>query len=432
MISLKRKRRIMGTNNGPRRVVVTGLGALSPIGNSAEDTWQAIIQGKSGAGSITRFDATSLPVQIACEIRDLNLDNHFSRKEINRFDRITLYALLVAREAWRESRLDSYTDLDAPRAGVIWASGNGGIESLEEAYVGSLKHGNRYSPYLIPRTLIDTPSGMLALQYGLQGINYCPVSACASSSTAFMDAFNYIRWNKADIILAGGSDAPITHINIGGFGAMKALSTRNSEPSSASRPMDSNRDGFVMGEGAGMLILEELEHAQKRGAPILGEIVGAGMSNDAYHATSSHPEGKGAILAINMALEEAGIHAHQLDYVNLHATSTPAGDLSELNALSSLIDEAERKTVYVSSTKGSTGHLLGAAGAIEAVITVKSILNQLIPPTINTGTPDEKLPGGFNYVWNKPVPTTDLTYALSNNFGFGGHNAVVLFKRYSE
>ncbi len=419
-------------NNTPRRVVVTGLGALSPIGNSVEDNWRAVIDGKSGGAGITRFDASSLPVQIACELKDFDLAEHFGRKEINRFDRITLYALYVAREAWLASGLDTFEQLNTPRAGVIWASGNGGIESIEEAYISSIKHGNRYSPYLIPRTLIDTPSGMIAMEYGLHGINYCPVSACASSSTAFMDAFNYIRWNKADIILSGGSDAPITHINIGGFGAMKALSMKNMEPAVASRPMDTHRDGFVMGEGAGMLILEELEHAKERGAPILAEIVGAGMSNDAYHATSSHPEGKGAALAIQMALEEAGIEAHQLDYVNLHATSTPAGDLGELNALAALIKEPDRNNVYVSSTKGATGHLLGASGAIEAVITVKSLLNRRIPPTINTDSPDEKLPGGFSYVWKNSISAENLTYALSNNFGFGGHNAVVLFKRYME
>ncbi len=422
----------MGTSKFPRRVVVTGLGALSPIGHTVTQTWESVCNGVSGGDLIQRFDASEFTVRIACELKGFDLRDHFTVKEINRMDRISLYALVVAREAWKDARLDAAQAFDPVRAGIIWASGNGGIESLEEGLLGTDPARPRFSPYLIPKTLIDTPSGMIAMAYGLRGINYCPVAACASSTVACMDAFNYIRWNKADLILAGGSDAPISRTNIGGFAAMKALSTKNDTPSLASTPLDADRDGFVMGEGAGMLVFEELEHALKRNAPIYAEVAGAGMSNDAYHATSTHPDGEGARLAISQALDEAGISAADIDYVNLHATGTPAGDMGELKALASLIPEEKRSGVKISATKGSTGHLLGAAGALEGVFTVQAIREGKIPPTINTHHPDKALPEGFSYVWHKPVHDPDIRYALNNNFGFGGHNAVVLFRKFDR
>lgn len=420
------------TNNTSRRVVITGFGALTPLGHSANDTWNSLCKGQAGGGMITRFDATSFPVHIACEIKDLKLEEHFDRKFINRNDRLTLYGLLAAREAWNLSGLSNFEKLNRVRAGVIWASGNGGAESMEDGILEWAQSNQRFSPYFIPRILIDTPSGAIALEYGLQGINYCPVSACASSTSAIMDAFNYIRWNKADVMITGGSEAPITRANIGGFASMKALSRNNDNPESASKPLDLYRDGFVMGEGAGALILEEYEHARNRGATILAEVAGAGMSNDAYHATATHPDGQGAALAMNMALEEAEISADRLNYINLHATGTPVGDLSELAALSGLMQEENRKNVYISSTKGATGHLLGAAGAVEAVVTIQSLLHQKIPPTINSTSPDPHLPPQFNYVWNKAIEVGELEYAMSNSFGFGGHNATAIFKRHVD
>ena len=419
----------MTANKSARRVVITGLGALSPLGHSVKDTWRSLCAGESGGGLITKFDASGFAARIACELKGFEPLDHFPRKMIHRMDRLSLYALKAVKEAWEDSGLNEFSIRNPGRAGVIWASGNGGVESIEGALLENDTDRPRFSPYLIPRILIDTPSGMIALEYGLKGINYCPVSACASSNTAFMDAFQYIRWNKADFMVAGGSEAPITRMNIGGFGAMKALSTRNESPAEASRPLDAYRDGFVMGEGAGALILEEFEHARRRGAPVYAEIIGTGMSNDAYHATSSHPEGEGAALAIQMALEEAGIHAADIDYVNLHATGTPAGDLGELKALAGLIPQNKRHEVYISATKGATGHLLGAAGALEGVISVMSLKHGTIPPTINTDTPDPDLPAGFNYVWQEAKACSGLEYVLSNNFGFGGHNAVVLFRR---
>jgi 3-oxoacyl-[acyl-carrier-protein] synthase II len=418
------------TSSSSRRVVVTGLGALTPIGNTVKESWKALCEGRSGGGPITRFDTDVFSVKIACELKHLRLEDHFDRKFINRNDKLTLYGLLAAREAWKASRLNEQA-INTKRAGVIWASGNGGAESMEEGIL-DWTNTHRFSPYFIPRILIDTPSGAIALEYGLQGINYCPVSACASSTSAIMDAFNYIRWNKADIMITGGSEAPITRANIGGFASMKALSRNNDHPQQASKPLDEHRDGFVMGEGAGALILEEYEHARKRGATIYAEVVGAGMSNDAYHATATHPEGEGAVLAMTMALEEAGISADKLSYINLHATGTPVGDLSELAALSNLVSDHKRSSISISATKGATGHLLGAAGAVEAVFTVMSLLTQTIPPTINSTHPDPDLPKGFNYVWNQSRKSDALTYAMSNSFGFGGHNATAVFRNFSE
>jgi len=412
------------------RVVITGLGALTPIGNTVQDFWANALTGKSGAAPITKFDASLFKTQFACELKDIDLEDHFDRKTIRKNDPFTLYALIASREAMKHAQIDLET-VDKNRFGAIWASGNGGITTFETEVMEYARSegGPRFSPFFIPKILADTPSGAIAYEYGLRGINYCTVSACASSTSAIMDAYNYIKWGKANVMIAGGSEAPITEAGVGGFNAMKALSTQNDTPSTASRPFDKERDGFVMGEGAGALILESLEHAQQRGATIYAELVGAGMSNDAYHPTATHPEGLGAKLAMEMALEEAGIKPEAIDYINLHATSTPVGDPSEINAVKSLFGTHLSK-VQLSATKSMTGHLLGAAGAIEAVLAVKSVEEDQIPPTINTENLDEDLPD-VNLTLGKKMDKV-VHYAISNTFGFGGHNAIAIFKKWSE
>ncbi|MBL3654595.1 beta-ketoacyl-ACP synthase II [Fulvivirga sediminis] len=412
-----------------RRVVITGLGALTPIGNNVSDFWDALLAGTSGAGPITKFDTELFKTKFACELKGVNLEDHFDRKEIRKNDPFTLYALIACKEAMEDSKIELYKT-DTNRFGVIWASGNGGITTFENEvleYAESTR-GPRFSPFFIPKILVDTPSGAIALKYGLRGVNHCTVSACASSTSALMDALNYIRLGKTDIMLAGGSEAAITRAGIGGFGAMKALSTNNDNANEASRPFDVNRDGFVMGEGAGALILEEYEHAKARGAHIYAELVGAGMSNDAYHATATHPEGEGAQLAIQMALDEAQITMAEVDYVNLHATSTPVGDASELRAIYN-ISKGNTSHLHVSATKSMTGHLLGAAGAVEAIAAVKAIEKGVVPPTINTKDVDPDLPEGINLTLGQKVEK-NINYAISNTFGFGGHNAIALFKKY--
>ena len=412
-----------------KRVVITGMGALTPIGNNINEYWKSLSEGKSGAVPITKFDATLFKTKFACELQNLNLEDHFDTKTIRKNDPFTLYSLIATREAIVDSKLD-LDSINKNRSGVIWASGNGGITTFENEVIEYAKSeiGPRFSPFFIPKILADTPSGAIALENEFRGINYCTVSACASSTSAIMDAYNYIKWGKADIMIAGGSEAPITQAGVGGFNAMKAMSTRNDDPASASRPFDKDRDGFVMGEGAGALILEDLDHAIKRGATIYAEVVGAGMSNDAYHSTATHPEGLGAKLAMEMALEEAGITIHDIDYANLHATSTPVGDLSELNALKSLSTD-KPLNIQVSATKSMTGHLLGAAGAIEAIATVLAMKNSLIPPTINTENIDETMPEDIDITQGKALKK-ELNYTMSNTFGFGGHNAIAIFKKY--
>lgn len=410
-----------------RRVAVTGLGALTPIGNNVEEFWNSLIAGKSGSAPITKFDTTLFKTNFACELKNFNLEDYFDKKTIRKNDPFTLYALIASREAMKDAAFNT-EELDNNKCGVIWASGNGGITTFESEMLeyAASEIGPRFSPFFIPKILSDSPSGAIALEHTFRGINYCTVSACASGTSAVMDAFNYIKWGKAKVMIAGGSEAPITQAAIGGFNAMKALSTRNDDPSTASRPFDQERDGFVMGEGAGALILEDWDHAIARGAKIYAEVVGAGMSNDAYHSTATHPEGLGAKLAIEMALEDAEITADKIDYVNMHATSTPVGDLSELHALKSLVGNG--RTLQVSATKSMTGHLLGAAGAIEAVATVKAMVESMIPPTINTKNVDEALPEGIDLTLGKAVKK-EMTYAMSNTFGFGGHNAIALFKK---
>ncbi len=414
-----------------RRVVITGLGALSPIGNDLKTFWKNLISGTSGAGPITKFDASKFKTQFACELKEFDFLDYFDRKDIRKNDPFTLYALISADEAISDSQLAlDKTDLD--RFGVIWASGNGGIHTFENDVL-EFSEGEgtpRFSPFFIPKILIDTPSGAISIKHGLKGVNYCTVSACASSNTAIVDAFNYIKWNKADVMVAGGSEAPITRAGIGGFNALRALSTQNDSPGTASRPFDTGRDGFVMGEGAAALILEEYTHAKQRGATIYAEIVGGGMTADAYHTTATHPEGEGAIRGMRAAIEEAGVDVSAVDYINMHATSTPVGDLSEINAIQRMFGDHLR-TISISATKSMTGHLMGAAGAIEAIASVKALQEGIIPPTINTTTPSPEIPEFIDLTLEKSVKK-NIEYALSNTFGFGGHNATALFKAYRD
>ncbi len=406
-----------------KRVVITGMGALTPLGATVDSFWENLREGNSGIGSITRFDATHFPCRIAGEITDWKPEDSFTSREINRKDRLSLYALKTVQEALDQSDLLNSV-IDKDRVGVIWASGNAGIETIEDGLLEYAKNPEmvRFSPFYVPKSLLDTPSGEIALEYKFTGINYSVVSACASSNSAIMDALNYIRWNKADAIIVGGSEAPITRALIGGFGAMKALSRNNEDPRGASRPFDRDRDGFVMSEGAGALVLESLEHAQQRGANILAEVKGAAMSNDAYHPTSTHPEGEGAARAMRLALQDASLEPSDIGYINLHATGTRVGDLSEIRAI---LDVYGASTPFLSATKSSTGHLLGAAGAIEAVASVMALNTGAIPPTINIKNLDEAFPADVNLVMNKYVDAP-VENVMSNTFGFGGHNAIII------
>ncbi len=410
-----------------KRVAITGLGTVNPLGNDVKTFWDNILNGKSGAGPITRFDPSPFRTRIASEVTGFEPEKYLDRNEIKRSDLFTQYALYSAAQALEDSGLD-LKSLDPFDMGVIWGVGQGGMETFEKEVEDFVKgnYVSRFSPFFIPRLIVNMASGMISMKFGLQGINYTTVSACATANTALMDAFNYIRLDKAKVIVAGGSEAPITPASIGGFSAMKAMSTRNDNPATASRPFDVNRDGFVMGEGAGALILEDYDHALARGAKIYAELAGAAMTADAYHMTSPHPEGIGAAKAMQLALEEAGIEPAELDYLNLHATSTPVGDIAELNAVNRLFNGSSN--LWVSATKSMTGHLLGAAGAIEAILAIKSINENTIPPTINVEQLDPNIPEGINIVVNKPKQKTVNT-AMSNAFGFGGHNASVVFKR---
>ena len=413
-----------------RRVVITGMGALTPIGNSVGAFWENALAGISGAGPIKTFDAAKFKTQFACEIKDFKPEDYLDRKERKKYDMFTQYSLVAVDEAIKQANID-FEKIDLDRVGVIWGSGNGGIQTFENQ-MKEYHEGDgtpRFSPFFIPRILVDIAAGVISMKYGLRGINFAPVSACATSTTAIIEAFNYVRWNKADMIVSGGSESPIGAATIGGFGSLKALSTKNDDYATASRPFDIDRDGFVMGEGAGALIVEELEHAKKRGATILAEIVGGGMAADAYHLTGTHPEGLGAIKGMNLAIEEAEITADQVDYVNMHATSTPNGDVSEIKALDAVF--AKRKSLLVSGTKSMTGHLLGAAGAVETILCAQSIINQMVPPTINVENFIPECADSYNFPLGKGVPAK-VDYALSNTFGFGGHIAAVLLKRYEE
>jgi 3-oxoacyl-[acyl-carrier-protein] synthase II len=412
-----------------KRVVVTGLGALSPIGNNVPSFWNSIVQGKSGAAPITKFDTEKFKTTFACELKGFDPKEHFDVKEIRKYDPFTQYALVAVREAVADAGID-FSELNRDRIGVIWGSGNGGIQTFQDQMMEFCSGDGtpRFTPYFIPRILVDIAAGVISMQYGLRGVNYCPVSACATSNTALIDAFNYIRWGKANMIISGGSEAAINQAAIGGFSSAQALSKRNDSIESASRPFDVTRDGFVMGEGAGALILEEYEHAVARGAKIYAEVVGGGMAADAYHLTGTHPEGDGAVLGMEEALREAEISADEIDYINMHATSTPQGDVSELIAAKRVF--GERKSLSVSGTKSMTGHLLGAAGAIEAIACIKALENDIVPPTINTTEIEPDFAHLFDFPLTKGKPKK-LTYVMSNTFGFGGHIASVIFKKFS-
>ena len=418
-----------------KRVVVTGLGALSPLGNSAEETWKNMLSGVSGAGPITHFDASMFKTRFACEVKNFNVTDFIDRKEARKMDLYTQYAIASAQMAVTDSGLD-LEKVNKNRIGVIYGVGIGGIHTFEEEAgyyaVTGKEMGPKYNPFFIPKMIADIAAGHISIQYGFRGPNYCTTSACASSSNAIADAFNLIRLGKADMILSGGAEAAIWPAGVGGFNAMKALSTRNDDPTRASRPFSASRDGFIMGEGAACLILEELEHAKARGAKIYAEMVGAGMSADAYHITASHPEGLGAMLVMQNALEDAHMQPEDIDYINVHGTSTPVGDISEAKAIKALFKEHAYK-LNISSTKSMTGHLLGAAGALEAMVSVLSVQNDIVPPTINHEEEDRdpEIDYDLNFTFNKAQKRT-VRAALSNTFGFGGHNACVIFKKYAE
>ncbi|BAV04795.1 3-oxoacyl-[acyl-carrier-protein] synthase II [Filimonas lacunae] len=411
-----------------RRVVVTGLGALTPIGNNVNDFWNSLVNGVSGAAPITKFDASKFKTRFACELKNFNPLDHIDKAEARKYDAYTQYALIAVEEAIKHAQID-FSTLNKDRIGVIWGSGNGGIQTFQEQVMEFAKGDGtpRFNPFFIPKMIVDIASGIISIKHGLRGVNFTTVSACATSNTAIIDAFNYIKWGKAEMIITGGSEAPINETGMGGFNAVKALSTFNENPAIASRPFDVKRDGFVMGEGAGALILESYEHAIKRGAPILAEVAGGGMAGDAYHLTGTHPEGDGAFLGMEAALEDAGVDASAIDYLNAHATSTPLGDGSELKATARMFG-AHAPKLHVSATKSMTGHLLGAAGAVEAIACIKAIQHNLIPPTINTTDVDPSLPEGFNLTLGKAVEKT-VNYAMSNTFGFGGHIATAIFKK---
>jgi len=412
----------------PRRVVVTGLGAVTPLGNNVKQFWSNLIQAHSGAAPITRFDASKFKTRFACEVKGLDLLQHSEKQEIRKIDPFTQYALIAADEAVKDAQLN-LEKIDKTRVGVIWGSGNGGFQTFQQEVMDYAKGDGtpRFNPYFIPKVIVDIASGWISMKYGFMGLNFTTVSACATWTTALIDAMNYIRWNKADVIVTGGSEAAINEAGIGGFGALKALSTRNDDPSHASRPFDAHRDGFVMGEGGAALILESYDHAIARGAKIYAEVAGGGMSADAYHLTATHPEGAGALLGMRWALEDANLKPEQVNYLNPHATSTPVGDESEMKAVAKFFG-AHIKQLQISATKSATGHLLGGAGAIEAVICIKVIEEGIIPPTINTQEIDSSLPHGLTIVTGQ-AKYQSVDVAMSNTFGFGGHNATAVFRK---
>jgi 3-oxoacyl-[acyl-carrier-protein] synthase II len=412
------------------RVVVTGIGALTPVGNNVNEFWKSLISGASGAAAITKFDTTKFKTKFACEIKNFDVLRFIDKAEVRKSDPFTQYALVAVDEAVRHANIN-FDLLNKNRIGVIWGSGNGGIQTFQQQ-VSEFALGDgtpRFNPYFIPKMIVDIASGIISIKYGLRGVNFTTVSACATSNTAIIEAFNYVHWGKADMVITGGSEAAISESGIGGFNAARALSTQNDKAVTASRPFDVTRDGFVMGEGAGALILESYEHAIKRNAPILAEIVGGGMSADAYHLTGTHPEGEGAYLGMMEALAEAELQPHEIDYLNVHATSTPMGDLSELYAVQKVF--GLNAALNISATKSMTGHLLGAAGAVEAIACIKATMDNIIPPTINTTQVEPEFDGKFNLTIGKAQNRT-VNYAMSNTFGFGGHIATSIFKKFEE
>ena len=417
-----------------KRVVVTGLGAVTPVGNNVEETWKNLVEGVSGAAPITQFDCSMFKTQFACEVKGLNVNEWIDRKEARKMDRYTQLALVSAAQAVKDSGMDLEKE-DKNRIGVIFGVGIGGIKTFEDEvsyYAQNKENGPKFNPFFIPKMISDIAAGQISIQYGFHGPNYATTSACASSTNAIADAFNLIRLGKANIIVSGGAEAAICACGVGGFNAMHALSTRNDEPAKASRPFSASRDGFVMAEGAGCLILEELEHAKARGAKIYAEMVGEGESGDAYHITASHPEGLGARLVMQAALDDAGLKPEDIDYINVHGTSTHVGDISEAKAIKDVFGDAAYK-LNISSTKSMTGHLLGAAGAVEAMVSVLSVKNDIVPPTINhdEDDKDEEIDYNLNFTFNKAQKRT-VRAAMSNTFGFGGHNACVIFKKYVD
>jgi 3-oxoacyl-[acyl-carrier-protein] synthase II len=414
-----------------RRVVVTGIGALTPVGNNAQDFWQGLSNGVSGAAPITRFDPEKFRTKFACEVKNFDVNTFIDRKEARKMDPFTQYAMVVAEEALKDSGLDT-EKINLDRAGVIWGSGIGGLKTFQEEVVGFAKGDGtpRFNPFFIPKMIVDLSSGYISIRYGFRGPNFVTVSACASATNAIVDALTYIRLGKIDVAIAGGSEAAVTEAGIGGFNAMKALSERNDSPQTASRPFDKDRDGFVLGEGAGALILEEYEHAKARGARIYAELIGGGMSSDAYHITAPHPEGLGALNVMKNALEDANIRPEDVDYINVHGTSTPLGDISETQAIQRVFGE-HAYNLNISSTKSMTGHLLGAAGAIEAIASILAIRHQLVPPTINHFTDDEAFDPKLNFTFNR-AQERKVNVVLSNTFGFGGHNFSIIFRKLQE
>ena len=412
-----------------RRVVVTGIGALTPIGNNLEEYWKSLVNGVSGAAPITHFDASNFKTQFACQVKGFEATDFIHKKEARKLDKFSQYAMVVADEAIKDSKIDTES-INNDRAGVIWGSGIGGMETFfkESLDFGAGGGTPRFNPFFIPKLISDIPAGHISIKYNFRGPNFTTVSACASSTNAIIDAFNYIKWNKADIFIAGGSEACIFEPGIGGFNAMMALSTRNDNPQKASRPFDKNRDGFVMGEGGGALVLEEYEHAVKRGANIYAEVVGGGLTADAHHITAPHPEGLGAQNVMLKAIEEANIDITAIDYINVHGTSTPLGDIAETKAINILFGK-HAYNLNISSTKSMTGHLLGAAGVIEAIACIMAVKSDIVPPTINHEDNDPEIDEKLNLTLNKAQKRI-VNYALSNTFGFGGHNASVLFKKY--
>ena len=411
-----------------RRVVVTGIGVLTPIGNNLQEYWEGLVSGQSGAAPITLFDPTNFKTQFACEVKNFNPTDFLDRKEARKLDRFCQFAMVVANEAFKDSGLD-VEKIDSDRAGVIWGSGIGGMNTFytESVNFGTGNGTPRFNPFFIPKLISDIPAGHISIKYGFRGPNFTTVSACASSTNALIDAFNYIKWNKADIFIAGGSEACVYEPGIGGFNAMMALSTRNDDPKTASRPFDKDRDGFVMGEGAGAIVLEEYEHAKKRGATIYAEVVGGGLTADAHHITAPHPEGLGAANVMRLAIEDANAKISDIDYINVHGTSTPLGDIAETKAIKSLFGE-HAYNLNISATKSMTGHLLGAAGVIESIACIMAVKENTIPPTINHKTDDPEIDDKLNLTFNRAERRT-VNYALSNTFGFGGHNASVAFKK---
>ena len=411
-----------------RRVVVTGLGALTPIGNTVTDFWNSLLNGVSGADRITRFDASLFKTRFACEVKDFNPADFLDRKKARKMDAYAIYAMVASAEAMQDSGINP-ENINLDRAGVIWASGIGGLDTfLKEC--GDYASGSgtpRFNPFFIPKMITDIAAGHISIKYGFRGPNYATVSACASSTHAMIDAFNYIKWGKADIFITGGSEASINAAGVGGFNAMHALSTRNDDPKTASRPFDNDREGFVLGEGAGALVLEDYEHAKARGAKIYAEVVGGAMTADAHHITAPHPEGLGAMNVMKFAIKDAEMAPEDVDYVNVHGTSTPLGDVAEVKAIKGVFGE-HAKNLNISSTKSMTGHLLGAAGAVEAIASILAVKHDVIPPTINHFTDDPNIDNSLNYTFNK-AQKREVKSAISNTFGFGGHNACIMVKK---